>query len=319
MNSTTESISKFFARNLFAKISSIMLAALFFFMYRHLSFEQVTFYLPVQIYLPEDVAILSQDISTSQVTIRGSKTDLAQFDRRHLFLEVHIDNFLEGTRYHRISLNRSAYNNRLSQFSISLDPASVQLTMEPIIVKQIMIEPVLLGQPARGYLQSDIQLTPSTVEAKGPRSILETIHSIRTYPLDISNIKKSIEEDIALNFNHQKVSITPTQSHIYVSVATQYLYRHRFQIPITVLNLHESLFIENIDDLIGFVMIESRINHLATLDDAKWTLILNLQHIKDAGEYNLKPQLRNLELSPDDYNIIVENTTIKIKEIKNYE
>ncbi|WDI35047.1 YbbR-like domain-containing protein [Entomospira entomophila] len=288
-------------------------------MYRHLSFEQVTFYLPIQIYLPEDVAILSQDISTSQVTIRGSKTDLTQFDRRHLFLEIHIDDFLEGTRYHRISLNRSAYNNRLSQFSISLDPATVQLTLEPIITKQIMIEPVLLGQPKRGYVQSDTQLTPSSVEAKGPRSVLETINSIRTYPVDISNITKSLKQDVSLNFDHQKVTITPQQSQLSVHVATQYLYRHQFQIPITALNLNPNLAIENIDDLIGIVTIESRINHLSTLDHSKWTLILNLQHIEETGEYILKPQLRNLELSPDDYNIIIENTTIKIKEMKNYE
>lgn len=82
----------------------------------------------------------------------------------------------------------------------------MQIRLEPIIDKLIPIEPVLLGQPAKGFMQSKLILEPDSVIAKGPRSMLERINIIRTQPIDISNQVKSLQTTIDLHINQPKLS-----------------------------------------------------------------------------------------------------------------
>ncbi|NIZ18853.1 YbbR-like domain-containing protein [Entomospira culicis] len=299
---------------MFAKVVSVLLATLFFFIYRGLDSEQISFSLPIQLTLPEDVVVLEQDASTVKVTLKGRRADIAQFERRNIALSLIIDEFKEGEHSYPIQLAPTVQRHYLKDLRLYLEPATVQIRLEPIIDKLIPIEPVLLGQPAKGFMQSKLILEPDSVIAKGPRSMLERINIIRTQPIDISNQVKSLQTTIDLHINQPKIELSHYQTMLTVEIISQFQFKRTLEIPLTLLNLAEHLELEDINLFYGKITIESKVNNFDAINPNVLSLKLNMEQITQAGLYNLRPELNNLAQLPDDYNIIVNQITIKIKE-----
>lgn len=310
-------IEKTFTKDLFAKVLSILLATAFFLFYRYLNLEHVSFSLPIQINILKDLAVFSQDITTAKVTVTGTKEDIAQFDRRNLFLEVNITE-IEKESIYRINISRNSYINQLSGINFSITPSVIFIQLEPIITKKVTVDPVLLGQPAKGFSQSDIKLNPPTVEIRGPQSLLEDINIIRTSPIDINNMTKPISQAVSLNFDNPKIQIHPTQIYIDIDIASSYQYVQTLNLPITIINLTPNLYVENIDSLMGEVTVKGYANSSHSDHVNEITLTLDLNEIHKAGNYLLKPQLNNLKYFTEN-NIAVNNVRISIKEKSYYE
>ncbi len=83
---------------------------------------------------------------------------------------------------------------------IRIDPDTIQVKVDEIIVKKFEIEPVFLGEPAFGYRvdTAKVQLDPRAALAEGPKSELEKVDKIRTQPIDTVGRVRSFRKTVRL-------------------------------------------------------------------------------------------------------------------------
>jgi YbbR domain-containing protein len=80
---------------------------------------------------------------------------------------------------------------------ISVTPASFNLTLEPLVTKNISVELSLVGEPATGYQTGTPVTNPAQVVISGPESILKQVKHIGAV-LDISGARENISISLPL-------------------------------------------------------------------------------------------------------------------------
>jgi YbbR domain-containing protein len=109
---------------------------------------------------------------------------------------------------------------------VTLDPASVLVTLEPMVSRTLPLQSTLSGQPAIGYQAGDLALDPQQVVLTGPESVVGRVTRVRVQ-VNINGIRESIDQDFqidALDQNSTPVSglsIQPQVAHVSLPVLRQ--------------------------------------------------------------------------------------------------
>ncbi len=107
----------------------------------------------------------------------------------------------------------SAAGNRLSFEDVDLD--SIHVTLERKVTRSIAVEKPFGIVPASQYaFRSEPVLSPDSVLISGPKSVLDTIRSIKAEVPEIKNADQSQAFDISLNIPHHQVKVEPEKVHL---------------------------------------------------------------------------------------------------------
>jgi YbbR domain-containing protein len=149
---------------------------------------------PVNIIIPQGWAIRDQDMLNVDVTFRGTREDLLQLDERtvEVVVDLRDEEFLTERS---ISLtprmvNFTAGNVRVTE----LQPNSVHLRFGREGSKELPVLVTQRGQPPEGLTVESIQVEPSVIRLFGEQELLETVSSVQTVPLDLSDRVRSFEQ-----------------------------------------------------------------------------------------------------------------------------
>ena len=80
---------------------------------------------------------------------------------------------------------------------ISVTPAALDLTLEPLVTRTLPVDVTLSGIPATGYLAGEATAQPTQVTAAGPQSLMERLASVRAI-LDLTGARRNIETVVLL-------------------------------------------------------------------------------------------------------------------------
>lgn len=80
---------------------------------------------------------------------------------------------------------------------LTVTPATVYLTLEPLATRSLPIEVELIGEPAIGYQIGELVLTPSQAAVSGPQSAVARVDRLQT-SLELNNAREPIERTAAL-------------------------------------------------------------------------------------------------------------------------
>jgi hypothetical protein len=112
-------------------------------------------------------------VSRSSRTRCGRYLDLRRFDS-------------EGEYRAPVLVERSGAAAEGGTLEVTVEPDTVQITLEEKLIRSVEVESSATGFPAAGYELVQLSLSPSAVELEGPRSIVETSSGVRTEELDLS-------------------------------------------------------------------------------------------------------------------------------------
>ncbi|MBI4405779.1 MAG: YbbR-like domain-containing protein [Deltaproteobacteria bacterium] len=76
---------------------------------------------------------------------------------------------------------------------VSFYPPNLIVRVEEVLEKYVPVKPTIKGTPASGYELAIIRAEPNRVAVSGPKSFLETLDSVGTEPVDLTDIKGSKE------------------------------------------------------------------------------------------------------------------------------
>ncbi len=113
---------------------------------------------------------------------------------------------------------------------ISVNPTSINLTLEPLLTHTLPLTLSISGQPAIGYQVGEATLDPSQVVIAGPQSLVaRATHAL--VPLNLDGVRDSIDQSIlieVLDENNQPVTgltIHPDTAHVTLPISQQGGYR----------------------------------------------------------------------------------------------
>ena len=188
-------------KNWTAKLVSLILAVgLWYYAVGEESIE-VTRTLPVEIKLGnEKMSIVGKPSRVIVVTLQAPRSLLSNLATEELKAE-HLIKKVETPGDYSFRLEPSEIQLPSEKIRVvRIDPETIQVKVDEIIVKKLGIEPDFLGDPAIGYRldPSKVQLDPRVALVEGPKSQLEKVEKIKTQPIDAVGRVRSFRKTVRL-------------------------------------------------------------------------------------------------------------------------
>jgi len=100
-----------------------------------------------------------------------------------------------------------------------LVPREIAFTVSKKVSRTVRIDPVINGQPKKGYRIAKVSLEPATVSLTGPEEALSAIESIPTEPVSVSDITEDAVRSVRPATGHPAVHVVPDKATVAVTVA----------------------------------------------------------------------------------------------------
>lgn len=139
--------------------------------------------------------VLQPVIEPEMITVEGPSQIIA--DVTHALARVEVEgkneDFQSVVTY---SVVNAAQKEVLG---ISHAPATVRVSAELELTKEVKIEPVFSGSLLEGYALKNITMEPSSILIQGDPDRISMMESIETMPIDIDLMSQSAEREVLLN------------------------------------------------------------------------------------------------------------------------
>ncbi|MCR6108989.1 YbbR-like domain-containing protein [Bacillus sp. A301a_S52] len=204
-------MDKWFNRNWFIKLSSLVIAIMLFLMVNMdgtpnqpggipgiTDGSRVMEEVELTVYYDEENYVLTEAPETVQVTLRGPQNilTLAQVTQPQQEVFVDLTDKEQGVYYERVQ-----HSGFPSDLTLSIVPMTVRVTIQEKQTVSFPVEVELIneGQMEEGYVVGTPEVTPSTVDITAAQGMIEQIVSAKAV-IDLSSRDTSFEESVAVIF-----------------------------------------------------------------------------------------------------------------------
>ncbi len=227
-----------------SKLVMLLLAGLCWFFVRTDRQMEVDFVFPLRVDLDAlpGLVLLEKPPVEVHVRLRGRGRSLLAFA---LFGEG--DYVLrpeaEGSETHGVS-TKNLRLTRSKELSVqSIFPAVIHFRLDFLGTRQLPVDFTGVLEPAEGYLLTGgPELLPAEVVVSGAQSVLDTLESVPTEPLDLRESKRDLDEEVELVLPWPTLLLA--RSTVRLSAQLERIGERRFTgIPLEVHNLSDTLLV----------------------------------------------------------------------------
>lgn len=193
---------KWFTKNWSLKLISFILAIGLWYYAVGEEGIQVTRTVPLQLDVKNpQMSILKTSVRNVQVTFVAPRAVVSEFTSEDI-KAVHVisgDINKAGDYSFRLEGDEIKVKNPQVRI-VRIEPETLQVTLDEMIVKKMEIKPDFVGDPAFGYkLKTDeIQLNPNAVLVEGPKGKLEQLDGIKSEKINLVGRTRSFRQTITL-------------------------------------------------------------------------------------------------------------------------
>jgi YbbR domain-containing protein len=171
--------------------------------------EPVTTHVNVQLNIvrPQSLEVSNDPPKTVDVTLTGSRTKLDNLSTLDLVATIDLTDQRSGDH-----LIRFAEKAQLSlPHGVRIDgflPSSTPIRLEPIIEKELKVDPKFEGRPAEGYEVYSVTANQPTVTVRGPSSHVDLLDTAPTETIWLAGHKETFNaSNVAINVPDPKVDL----------------------------------------------------------------------------------------------------------------
>lgn len=248
--------------------------------------------------LPTSYQILTPTVDPPTVTLRGPSTRLEQIDRAVAEVQAGGSRASIQVESEIQLLNRDGDVVSTGQASTDVqilptDVVEVQLPIQPRQgYRELIVQPVVVGEPASGYWISDINANPRTISVVGlPASVSALSSTVQTEPIDVSGlqageltrrVRVQLPDDVSPLEGDRLVSVT---------VAIEALKSSkRISVQPEVSGLQAGLAVEKVSPERIEVLVEGPISELEELTPEDIVVVLDLTNLRE-GMHLVEPRI----------------------------
>ncbi|MBM4423396.1 MAG: hypothetical protein FJ030_08385 [Chloroflexi bacterium] len=192
-------------------------------------FEEKVFADPVPItitHLPQGMVIVGSPRLAADIRVRAPQSVWASLKIDQLHVVADLSNAAPGT----VTVPLAAVVDAPHTLITNIAPQEIQLTLEPIINRELPLRLEINGEPATGYKLREVATAPESVIVSGPASAADSVSELIAQ-VDVSNAKQTVTEVVGVtpvNAAGQPVfGITLAPSTVAVTVPVEQLGGYR--------------------------------------------------------------------------------------------
>lgn len=165
--------------------------------------------------IPEDKVLVSDQLTTIDVTIKGSARKLRGFDQREVEQIVLDANRASATG--EIPINPAMIQLPSGLTVVEVNPRFARVQFESKLEKIVEVIPAITGRPAHGYVVAEVKPSPATVRVRGAESVLRTLTAVKTrdVAVDGKSTKLEVDTEVVLPPGLQVAVSAPIEVAIY--------------------------------------------------------------------------------------------------------
>ncbi|HDH04888.1 MAG TPA: hypothetical protein ENH01_04130 [Nitrospirae bacterium] len=209
-------MKNFFTTNVWLKLASLFLATGLWFLVMLSGRSEVTMDIPITfINIPPKLEVVDYP-EKIKVCIEGQERLLKYLKPDEIRAVLDISEAGAGRSFY--TLSRDNIKLPKSFLITSINPETISLKIEPQLKKAISVRPHVVGSPEKGFVIVEIKVDPESVILEGPESTIAKIKTIKTEPLDINGINRSLiyKANLNLSDSHIKKNIDKVEVNISV-------------------------------------------------------------------------------------------------------
>jgi len=134
--------------------------------------------------IPANMEISSESIPRAQIRLRGPERIVRRLQPSEVYAEVDLHNLHPGER--TFDLTSQQIHHPADLEVVQVVPSELHLAFDERLVRQIPIQPRVIGTPRAGYGITSVTVDPSTLLISGPKKHVTAIEAATTDPVDIS-------------------------------------------------------------------------------------------------------------------------------------
>jgi YbbR domain-containing protein len=172
-----------------------------------------------------------------RVTIRGPRSIVDDVKPDELG-SFQLD--LRSGKVDRIEFDPSAIHVPPGVRAEQVEPPSISLRWEDVIIREIPVHSAITGQPAPGFVVKGApKVEPDTVKALGPRSVIDVVQFARAEAFDVTGIAKegTYDRNLPLDRPPTRVQYESPTVNVRVEIGHEELRRDFAKVPVQVVGV----------------------------------------------------------------------------------
>ncbi|RKX62412.1 MAG: hypothetical protein DRP37_01605 [Thermodesulfobacteriota bacterium] len=97
--------------------------------------------------------------------------------------------------------------------ALSIQPSNVEIVLEPLVLSDFPVRPVLKGTLAKYYKVLNTEAYPPRVVISGPESVIKAMKDVRTFPVNLDGAMDNITREVGLDL--QGLNVSPEENGTY--------------------------------------------------------------------------------------------------------
>jgi YbbR domain-containing protein len=176
---------------------------------------------PLDIQLPEHLALLEAPQTTVSVRLRGPESLIKKISPVGMELGVELSDLPAGNQ--EVQLTKADLSGIPRGVEVdSIDPSRVQVQLDDRGQLRFPIDVAFLGQPPQGYAFYGARVTPEELTLEGPRSQLSLVEMLPTQPVRLDQRTEPFTATVLAVPGHSSLHVvetTPITVSVQVDVA----------------------------------------------------------------------------------------------------
>jgi len=154
--------------------------------------------IPVEIVnLPRNLVISNTFKGQLDVTVSGPRGLIRSIGRLNISRSIDLSKAAPGNVVVRNELDSIAFPRGIQVLRIQ--PTHIILLLDQLIQKEIPIKPIIGEAPPETFRLKGITLEPDRINLSGPDAVIGKLFSLKTMPIDLSDIQGSTTRQVSLN------------------------------------------------------------------------------------------------------------------------
>ena len=167
------------------KVASLLLAIGLWWAVAHDPVAEVEVTVPIEFHkIPTNLEISSVNIPEAQVRVRGPERIIHEMRAQEVHVEVDLAGVKPGERTFDLTAQQVHLPNELEVTQVV--PSQVRLSFDVGMIREVPVQPRVIGSFAPGYHIARIIAEPATVTISGPKQRVEAVEAAATDPVDVS-------------------------------------------------------------------------------------------------------------------------------------
>lgn len=210
-------MKKLLLQNIGLKLTAVFLAGILWFFVTSRGQTEISFDAPLEFRnIPQKLGIVTSSAKTVNITVRGHDRLMKSLRRADIRVSIDLSRAKKGESSHLITPGEISVPHPLVVSGIT--PSSVKVRLDEMVTRTLKVQPVLNNGTEGAPPVTSVVVEPATVTAKGFRSDIRKLETLKTEPVDISDTVDEGTFETGFDLEGMNISTEPETVKIKVTV-----------------------------------------------------------------------------------------------------